>query len=81
MSDWSTETEVQRILRLAFLYGALEEHDGKVFVPGVPRKPVCGVQVLRSLVSRGWLNSEAKNSRFEITEEGKRVEGEINSRH
>ena len=61
--------------------GALEEHDGKVFVPGVPRKPVCGVQVLRSLVSRGWLNSEAKNSRFEITEEGKRVEGEINSRH
>ena len=81
MSNWSTETEVQRILRLAFLYGALEEHDGKVFVPGAPRKPVCGAQVLRSMISRGWLNPEARNSRFEITEEGKRAEGEINRRH
>ncbi len=81
MSDWSTETKVHRILRLAFLYGALEEHDGRGFVPGMRRKPVCGSQVLRNLVARGWLNPDGKNSRFEITEEGKRVEGEINSRH
>jgi hypothetical protein len=81
MSEWSTETEVQRILRLAFLYGALEEHDGKVFVPGVPRKPICGAQVLQSLIARGWLNPKATNSRFEITEEGKRAEGEINRPH
>ncbi len=81
MPHWTTETEAHRILRLAFLYGALEEHQGKVYVPGAPRKPVCGHLVLERLISRGWLRSDGENDRFAITDEGKRAEGQINSLH
>src|SRR5436305_12662550 len=47
--------DIEALLRLAFLYGSLEERKGKVFLPGAPGKSICGEAVLRSLVSRGWL--------------------------
>ena len=81
MAHWVHESEVQRILRLAFLYGCLEKHGGKVYVPGSPRKPVCRDQVLQDLLERGWLKPNGRDSRFEITDQGRQAEGEFNGLH
>ena len=74
-----SEKEVQRVLRLAFLFGALDIHEGKVYVHGAPRKPVCRSKIAESMVQRGWL--KANQSRYEITDEGRRVEREFNGYH
>lgn len=74
-----SETEVQKVLRLAFLYGALEVRNGRVYVRGSPGKPVCRFDVADAMVQRGWL--KPNDTRYEITDEGKRVEQEFGGYH
>jgi hypothetical protein len=45
---------MQRVLRQAYLYGYLVEHEGKLYHPGA-RSAICSQTKAAAMVREGWL--------------------------
>jgi hypothetical protein len=65
----------RKALREAYLYGYLFARNGKLYLPGGYRSPICPVEFASPLIKLGLL--VARGDKYEITPDGRQAEMEF----